>query len=85
MTIYHTFLNDSIGEGLETIQGIQQDGGEFGVGISSDIVCNNLNATGITTSTGGISNGTNILSFSVSGSNLTLTVTGVGSTTFTLS
>ena len=38
MTIYHTFLDDSIEEGLETIQGIQNCGSEFGVGISSDIV-----------------------------------------------
>lgn len=49
MTIYHTFLDDSIGEGLETIQGIQNDGSEFGVGISSDIVCQNLNVSDIST------------------------------------
>ncbi len=85
MTIYHTFLDDSTVSGLETVQGIQNDGSEFGVGISSNIVCNNLNATGIITSTDGISNGTNTLSFSVLGSNLTLTVAGVGSTVLKLS
>ena len=49
MTIYHTFLDDSIEEGLETIQGIQNGGSEFGVGISSDIACNNLQSLGIST------------------------------------
>lgn len=103
MTIYHTFLDDS-GAGAETILGIQQNGSEYGVGISTDIVCNNisavistlgvttttnltakqLNVSGITTSSGGISNGTNTLSFTVAGSNLTLTVAGVGSTTLKL-
>jgi hypothetical protein len=54
MTIYHTFLNDSIGEGSQTIQGIQNDGSEFGIGISSDIVCNNLQSLGISTFNGNV-------------------------------
>ena len=29
MTIYHTFLDDSTVSGLETIQGIQNNGSEF--------------------------------------------------------
>jgi hypothetical protein len=48
MTIYHTFLDDS-SIGAETISGIQQNGSEYGVGISSDIVCQNLNSTSIST------------------------------------
>ena len=48
MTIYHTFLDDS-GAGAETILGIQQDGSEYGIGISADIVCQNLNVSGIST------------------------------------
>jgi hypothetical protein len=60
MTIYHTFINDSIGEGLETIQGIQNDGSEFGVGISSDISARTINATdlSVTNTISGSINGT---------------------------
>jgi hypothetical protein len=83
MTQYRTYLDDSTQAGQETILSIQQNGSEFGVGVSTDIICNNISA-GIVTSTGGISNGTRTLSFSVSGSNLILTVTGVGSTTLKL-
>lgn len=41
MTIYRTFLDDSSAGGKETILGIQQDGSEFGVGITSDISSSN--------------------------------------------
>jgi hypothetical protein len=41
MTIYHTFISDA-GIGASTILGIQQNGSEYGVGISSDIVCNDI-------------------------------------------
>lgn len=50
MTQYRTYLDDSTSGGQETILSIQQNGSEFGVGISSDIVCNNINA-GIITAT----------------------------------
>ena len=80
MTQYRTYIDSDITAGLETIQSIQTNGTEYGIGISTDIVCNNLSIIGIITSMDGISNGTNTLSFSVSGSNLTLTVAGVGST-----
>jgi hypothetical protein len=52
MTRYYTFLDGSTPEGSETILGVQQDGGEFGVGISSIIQIENLsvlNSIGIGT------------------------------------
>lgn len=54
MTIYHTFIDDAVGAGASVVSGIQTTS-EYGVGISSDIVCNNLYVVGITTfaSTGG--------------------------------
>jgi len=85
MTIYHTFLDDSSAAGEETILGIQQDGSEFGVGISSDIVCNNISA-GIITSTEGfvsIANTTPI-QIILNGNQLTFNAVGIGSTTFVL-
>jgi hypothetical protein len=50
MTQYRTYLDDSTEVGQETILGIQQNGSEFGVGISTDIICNNINAGIITAS-----------------------------------
>jgi hypothetical protein len=50
MTQYRTYLDSSNPEGQETILGIQQNGSEFGIGISTDIVCNNITA-GIVTAT----------------------------------
>jgi len=50
MTQYRTYLDDSTDAGQETILGIQQNGSEFGVGISTDIVCNNISAGIITAS-----------------------------------
>ena len=52
MTIYRTFLDDSTAAGAETILGVQQDGSEYGVGISSNILVENLyviNSIGIGT------------------------------------
>jgi hypothetical protein len=43
MTRYYTYLEDTTPEGFETISGVQQDGGEFGIGISSDVRLENLN------------------------------------------
>ena len=56
----------------------------LGVTTTTNLTAKQLNVSGITTSSGGISNGTNTLSFTVAGSNLTLTVAGVGSTTLKL-
>jgi len=50
MTQYRTYLDDSTPAGRETILGIQQNGSEFGIGISTNIVCNNINANIITAS-----------------------------------
>ena len=52
MTIYRTFLDDSTAAGAETISGVRQDGSEYGVGISSNILVENLyviNSIGIGT------------------------------------
>jgi hypothetical protein len=49
MTIYHTYIDDAVGLGSSTVVGIQTQGSVYGVGISTDIVCQNLNSTGITT------------------------------------
>lgn len=43
MTRYHTYLDSSTPEGQETILGVQQNGSEFGIGISSTIQIENLN------------------------------------------
>jgi hypothetical protein len=43
MTRYYTFLDGSTPEGSETIQGVQNDGSEFGIGISSTIQIENVN------------------------------------------
>ncbi len=50
MTQYRTYLDGSTSAGQETILSIQQNGSEFGVGVSTDIVCNNISA-GIVTVT----------------------------------
>lgn len=52
MTRYHTFIDASTEIGEETIDGILQNGSEFGVGISSEIkieYLNVLNSVGIGT------------------------------------
>lgn len=41
MTIYHTFISD-VGIGTSTILGIQQNGSQYGIGISADIECNTI-------------------------------------------
>jgi hypothetical protein len=43
MTRYFTFLDGSTPEGRETIRGVQNDGSEFGIGISSTVQMDNLN------------------------------------------
>jgi hypothetical protein len=43
MTRYYTFLDGSTPEGSETIKGVQNDGSEFGIGISSTVQMDNLN------------------------------------------
>ena len=77
MTIYHTFLDDSTVSGLETIQGIQNDGSEFGVGISNDI------SAGIVTATTFYGDGSNLTGISAGITSVTdfttqnLTVSGI--------
>jgi hypothetical protein len=46
MTRYHTFIDASTEIGQTTIDGILQNGSEFGVGISSEITIDNLNVDG---------------------------------------
>lgn len=50
MTQYRTYIDSDITTGLETIQSIQTNGTEYGIGISSDVVCNNISAGIITAS-----------------------------------
>lgn len=50
MTQYHTYLDDSTDAGRETIQGVQNNGSQHGIGISTDIFCNNITANVITAS-----------------------------------
>jgi len=47
MTIFHTFIDDTVGLGATTVKGVQDDGSEFGIGISSDIYANNIYANNI--------------------------------------
>lgn len=49
MMRYYTFLDDSTTAGNETISGVQQNGSEFGVGISSSIQSQNISISGIAT------------------------------------
>lgn len=81
MTRYHTFLDDSTSGGLETIQGIQQNGGEFGVGISSNI------NVGIVTATEGFISVANTTPIQIilNGNELIFNAIGIGSTSFILS
>lgn len=79
MTQYRTYLDGSTSIGQETILGIQQNGPEFGIGISSNITA------GIVTATGFISAAnTAPISITLLGDQLTFTAVGIGSTTFTL-
>jgi len=50
MTQYRTYIDSNTDLGFETIQGIQQNGSEYGIGISSDVSCNNVTAGIITAS-----------------------------------
>ena len=47
MTIFHTFIDDTVGLGATTVKGVQDDGSEFGIGISSDIYANSIYANNI--------------------------------------
>ena len=63
-----------------TIESIQNNGGEYGISISQDVDAAEVKASdGFTSGTGAP------VKISVSGSNLTFTVVGVGSSTLTLS
>lgn len=65
-------------------------GSGYSVGIGSTMptssldVVGDIKATGIVTASGGFSNGSAPISFTVNGSNLTISVSGIGSTTLTL-
>ena len=62
-----------------TIESIQNNGGEYGISISQDVDAAEVKASdGFTSGTGAP------VKISVSGSNLTFTVVGVGSSTLTL-
>ena len=62
-----------------TIESIQNNGGEYGISISQDVDAAVVKASdGFTSGTGAP------VKISVSGSNLTFTVVGVGSSTLTL-
>ena len=61
-----------------TIESIQNNGGEYGISISQDVDAAEVKASdGFTSGTGAP------VKISVSGSNLTFTVVGVGSSTLT--
>ena len=64
MTQYRTYLDASTQAGQETILGIQQNGSEFGVGVSTDVVCNNISAgivTAVNLVVSGITTTTNLI------------------------
>ena len=62
-----------------TIESIQNNGSEYGISISQDVDAAEVKASdGVTSGTGAP------VKISVSGSNLTFTVVGVGSSTLTL-
>ena len=62
-----------------TIESIQNNGGEYGISISQDVDAAEVKASdGFTSGTGAP------VKISVSGSNLTFTVVGVGSSTLSL-
>jgi hypothetical protein len=81
MTFYRTYIDDSTEVGQETVFGIQQDGSEFGIGISTDIICNTAVASNGFTSV----EGQTPIRISLSGNQLTFSALGIGSTTLILS
>jgi hypothetical protein len=85
MTFYRTYIDDSTEVGQETILGIQEDGTEFGIGISTDVICNNVNA-GIITATQGFTSveGQTPIQISLVGNQLTFSAPGMGSVVLTL-
>lgn len=91
MTQYRTYIDDSTEVGQETISSIQQNGSEFGVGVSTNINCNNIscnsiNASIVIATEGFISIGnTSSIQISLVGNNLTFSAVGIGSTTLILS
>ena len=69
----------NIGAGSTTLAGIQANGGLYDINISQDIDAAEVKASdGFTSGTG------SPVQISVSGTNLTFTVVGVGSSTLTL-
>jgi hypothetical protein len=76
MTIFHTFIDDTVGLGATTVKGVQDDGSEFGIGISSNIRSNNFYVSGITTL--GSTSGSNL---DVNGTAIFYNNIGIGSTT----
>jgi hypothetical protein len=86
MTQYRTYLDDTTEVGKETISGIQQNGSQFGIGISTDLQCNNINCGIITSIQGFISIGnTTPIQILLTGNQLTFNAVGIGSTTVILS
>ena len=82
MTQYRTYLDDTTEVGKETISGIQQNGSQFGIGISTDIECNNINCGIITCTSAFIDNITGTATTATDvvggvGSISSLTVSGV--------
>ena len=73
MANYYSYFDDST-SGQNTRSEINSESSKFGMGVSEDINCGIITATSI--------NGVKI---SVVGDQLTFTVSGVGSTTLTLS
>lgn len=54
MTIYHTFIDDTIGDGSATIAGIQENASAYGIGVTStykDIIADNISVGVITATT----------------------------------
>jgi hypothetical protein len=76
MTRYYTFLDGNSAEGLETILGVQENGSEFGVGISSNVILQNLNVLDYV----GIGTTNPFTSFDVIGSSYISGNLGIGTT-----
>lgn len=96
MTIYYTFIDDTVGTGSSTVLGIQTNGSTHGVSISEDINCRNINSgiittssinvSGIVTATGGFisSASTTPIKINLIGNKIIFSVSGIGSTSLTL-
>jgi hypothetical protein len=82
MTQYRTYLDDSTAGGLETILGIQENGSEFGVGISSNFYVSGITTLGVTTVTSFFANQLNVSGVSTFGLGPVL-ISNTGSATST--